>query len=230
MKLINADTKSHQSYTWNSSFLYSSFWYHSKNEFMWGASWPYSLSPRYDLVKNTAKSERAARIGRILVLWILKPVLAWFFFWNYFESTHVKFLHPKWKHILDLSLLKPNTLYIFCFFSFLKIYLNSYCQFIEFGPKFIQLMNFERNQDSDRFFYNTSLSIQDNVMFFFRFPKSKGVAGYVATTGETLNITDAYHDERFNRWGTYSWAGLWDWLYRFKRWGRRVSWNTFNRN
>ena len=60
-------------------------------------------------------------------------------------------------------------------------------------------MNFERNQDSDRFFCNTSLSIQDNVMFFFRFPKSKGVAGYVATTGETLNITDAYHDERFNR-------------------------------
>ncbi|XP_020914824.1 probable 3',5'-cyclic phosphodiesterase pde-5 isoform X2 [Exaiptasia diaphana] len=32
-----------------------------------------------------------------------------------------------------------------------------------------------------------------------RFPKTKGVAGYVATTGETLNITDAYHDERFNR-------------------------------
>jgi len=26
------------------------------------------------------------------------------------------------------------------------------------------------------------------------------VAGYVASTGETLNITDAYHDERFNRY------------------------------
>lgn len=27
----------------------------------------------------------------------------------------------------------------------------------------------------------------------------KGVAGYVATTGETVNIHDAYSDERFNR-------------------------------
>jgi len=26
------------------------------------------------------------------------------------------------------------------------------------------------------------------------------VAGHVATTGETLNIADAYHDERFNRY------------------------------
>ena len=37
------------------------------------------------------------------------------------------------------------------------------------------------------------------IFCIFRFPKSKGVAGHVATTGETLNITDAYHDERFNR-------------------------------
>ena len=28
---------------------------------------------------------------------------------------------------------------------------------------------------------------------------SSGIAGYVATTGETLNITNAYEDERFNR-------------------------------
>ena len=27
----------------------------------------------------------------------------------------------------------------------------------------------------------------------------KGVAGYVASTGETLNIPDAYKDDRFNR-------------------------------
>ena len=27
----------------------------------------------------------------------------------------------------------------------------------------------------------------------------KGVAGYVASTGEILNIPDAYMDERFNR-------------------------------
>jgi hypothetical protein len=27
----------------------------------------------------------------------------------------------------------------------------------------------------------------------------KGIAGYVATTGKTLNIIDAYSDDRFNR-------------------------------
>ena len=32
-----------------------------------------------------------------------------------------------------------------------------------------------------------------------RFPMDKGIAGYVATTGETLNINDAYSDTRFNR-------------------------------
>ena len=31
-----------------------------------------------------------------------------------------------------------------------------------------------------------------------RFPMDRGVAGYVATTGETLNIPDAYQDPRFN--------------------------------
>ena len=32
-----------------------------------------------------------------------------------------------------------------------------------------------------------------------RFPMDKGIAGYVATTGKTLNIVDAYSDTRFNR-------------------------------
>ncbi|CAF3318661.1 unnamed protein product [Rotaria socialis] len=32
-----------------------------------------------------------------------------------------------------------------------------------------------------------------------RFPVDKGIAGYVATTGKTLNIVDAYSDNRFNR-------------------------------
>ncbi|CAF0762810.1 unnamed protein product [Rotaria sp. Silwood1] len=32
-----------------------------------------------------------------------------------------------------------------------------------------------------------------------RFPMDKGIAGYVATTGKTLNIVDAYSDKRFNR-------------------------------
>lgn len=33
-----------------------------------------------------------------------------------------------------------------------------------------------------------------------RFPLDKGIAGYVATTGKTLNISDAYSDDRFNRY------------------------------
>ncbi|KAF8792891.1 putative 3' like protein [Argiope bruennichi] len=32
-----------------------------------------------------------------------------------------------------------------------------------------------------------------------RFPMGKGIAGYVAMTGESLNIPDAYNDSRFNR-------------------------------
>ena len=32
----------------------------------------------------------------------------------------------------------------------------------------------------------------------FRFPIGKGIAGYVAQTGETLNIEDVHKDERFN--------------------------------
>jgi len=32
-----------------------------------------------------------------------------------------------------------------------------------------------------------------------RFPATKGLAGFVATTRETLNVPDAYEDERFNR-------------------------------
>ena len=36
-------------------------------------------------------------------------------------------------------------------------------------------------------------------ILYCRFPINKGVAGYVATTGETVNIKDAYKDQRFNR-------------------------------
>ena len=43
-----------------------------------------------------------------------------------------------------------------------------------------------------------------NVNCIPRFPKTKGVAGHVATTGETLNIADAYHDERFNRYKPFN--------------------------
>ena len=32
----------------------------------------------------------------------------------------------------------------------------------------------------------------------FRFPVGTGIAGFVAETGETLNVHDAYKDPRFN--------------------------------
>lgn len=32
-----------------------------------------------------------------------------------------------------------------------------------------------------------------------RFPIEKGIAGYVASTSEVLNISDPYRDARFNR-------------------------------
>ena len=32
-----------------------------------------------------------------------------------------------------------------------------------------------------------------------RFPIGTGIAGYVAKTGQALNIPDAYEDQRFNR-------------------------------
>ena len=38
-----------------------------------------------------------------------------------------------------------------------------------------------------------------NLLFISRFPIGKGIAGYVAMTGESLNIPDAYNDSRFNR-------------------------------
>lgn len=33
----------------------------------------------------------------------------------------------------------------------------------------------------------------------FRFPVGTGIAGFVAETGETLNVREAYSDPRFNR-------------------------------
>lgn len=43
-----------------------------------------------------------------------------------------------------------------------------------------------------------SLVAQGDGMVEIRLPLGKGLAGYVARTGETVNITDAYSDTRFN--------------------------------
>ena len=36
------------------------------------------------------------------------------------------------------------------------------------------------------------------ILFIFRFPVGTGIAGFVAETGETLNVHDVYKDPRFN--------------------------------
>jgi sigma-B regulation protein RsbU (phosphoserine phosphatase) len=40
--------------------------------------------------------------------------------------------------------------------------------------------------------------LKDNVLREIRLPMGKGIAGYVAATGDVMNITDAYADPRFN--------------------------------
>ncbi|XP_065642844.1 probable 3',5'-cyclic phosphodiesterase pde-5 isoform X1 [Hydra vulgaris] len=47
--------------------------------------------------------------------------------------------------------------------------------------------------------FDIGIGLDTKLRKEIRFPKSKGVAGYVATTGETLNIKKAYDDPRFNR-------------------------------
>ncbi|CAL1264489.1 unnamed protein product [Larinioides sclopetarius] len=46
---------------------------------------------------------------------------------------------------------------------------------------------------------NEDGNINDKKEVDLRFPMGKGIAGYVAMTGESLNIPDAYNDSRFNR-------------------------------
>ena len=41
------------------------------------------------------------------------------------------------------------------------------------------------------------------ISYQCRFPMDMGVAGHVASTGEILNIPDAYADDRFNRCGGF---------------------------
>jgi hypothetical protein len=41
--------------------------------------------------------------------------------------------------------------------------------------------------------------LTNSFQFISRFPVGTGIAGYVAETGETLNVRDAYTDPRFNR-------------------------------
>ena len=47
-------------------------------------------------------------------------------------------------------------------------------------------------------------NVKDEMFFYqdercFRFPMGEGLAGHTARSGETLNISDAYADKRFNK-------------------------------
>ncbi len=52
------------------------------------------------------------------------------------------------------------------------------------------------DKDTNELWSKVALGIDDSKEI--RFPADKGLAGYVVTTGEALNITDAYSDPRFN--------------------------------
>lgn len=52
------------------------------------------------------------------------------------------------------------------------------------------------DKDSDELWSKVALGVDENKEI--RFPADKGLAGYVVQSGETLNITDAYSDSRFN--------------------------------
>ncbi len=52
------------------------------------------------------------------------------------------------------------------------------------------------DKDDDELWSKVALGVEESQEI--RFPAGKGLAGYVVKTGETLNITDAYSDPRFN--------------------------------
>lgn len=52
------------------------------------------------------------------------------------------------------------------------------------------------DKDSNELWSKVALGVGENQEI--RFPADKGLAGYVVQSGETLNITDAYSDSRFN--------------------------------
>lgn len=53
------------------------------------------------------------------------------------------------------------------------------------------------NKKEDELWSKVALGMDDSQEI--RFPASKGLAGHVVKTGETINITDAYSDDRFNK-------------------------------
>ena len=55
---------------------------------------------------------------------------------------------------------------------------------------------FMYDKEKNELYSKIALGIESKEL---RFPANKGLAGYVATTGETVNIRNAYEDDRFNK-------------------------------
>lgn len=60
-------------------------------------------------------------------------------------------------------------------------------------------INQENQNVAENFEHLPNIQINQEGTKEIRFPIGKGIAGFVAKTGEALNITNAYEDERFNR-------------------------------
>ena len=76
--------------------------------------------------------------------------------------------------------------------ALLRITMEGASQILDADTTSIFLCDFATGELYSRF-------IQQSGIQEIRFPMDKGVAGSAVTTGETINIPDAYADERFNR-------------------------------
>ena len=76
--------------------------------------------------------------------------------------------------------------------ALLRIIMEGASQILDADTTSIFLCDFNTGELYSRF-------IQQSGIKEIRFPMDKGIAGSVVTTGETINIANAYEDDRFNR-------------------------------
>jgi putative ABC transport system ATP-binding protein len=72
-----------------------------------------------------------------------------------------------------------------------------------FTEKIVEVLDSERGSllmvdSSDGHLWSKVATSEGNPSFEIRIPANSGIAGFVAASGETLNIPDAYEDERFD--------------------------------
>ena len=64
--------------------------------------------------------------------------------------------------------------------------------------KEIQSAEEERRKELEQKYEARIKNLQRSVKLMFRFPIDEGVAGYVARTGKSINLADAYRCQYFN--------------------------------